>query len=235
MRSGWCLHGGAISCCFSPPKYAYCIYDAKFNQLTMFSQSAFQVQSGMTWNGALGTPKTPPPGLPKHPSGPLFHPGLEQLLKSKNKLQKFRKKLLKFWEQKLLMLSNKTSEVSKKTSEVVQELPKYWKPQENHYVNPLAKNFWSFSKKLLRFRKRDFRRKSKQLLKFKQKTSEVVPPLAWKSPLEALGGPLGSQGWKPWLLDSALGDPKMSWFWILDWVPSEALDSALGDPKEAQD
>ena len=235
MRSGWCLHGGAISCCFSPPKYAYCIYDAKFNQLTMFSQSAFQVQSGMTWNGALGTPKTPPPGLPKHPSGPLFHPGLEQLLKSKNKLQKFRKKLLKFWEQKLLMLSNKTSEVSKKTSEVVQELPKYWKPQENHYVNPLAKNFWSFSKKLLRFRKRDFRRKSKQLLKFKQTISEVVPPLAWKSPLEALGGPLGSQGWKPWLLDSALGDPKMSWFWILDWVPSEALDSALGDPKEAQD
>ena len=52
---------GQLAAAFSPPKYAYCIYDAKFNQLTMFSQSAFQVQSGITWNGALGTPKTPPP------------------------------------------------------------------------------------------------------------------------------------------------------------------------------
>ena len=112
------------------------------------------------------------------------------------------------------MLSNKTSEVSKKTSEVVRELPKYWKPKENHYVNPLAKNFWSFSKS----RQRDFRRKSKQLLKFIKRNfrscsasglevpfgSSGGPP--WKSGLEALDSgfcPGGSQN--ELILDSGLG------------------------------
>ena len=88
---------GQLAAAFSPPKYAYCIYDAKFNQLTMFSQSAFQVQSGMTWNGALGTPKTPPPRTSKAP----FRTPISPRLRTTSEVEK------------------QTSEVQKKTSEVL--------------------------------------------------------------------------------------------------------------------
>ena len=88
---------GQLAAAFSPPKYAYCIYDAKFNQLTMFSQSAFQVQSGMTWNGALGTPKTPPP---QDFQSTLPDPYISPRLRTTSEVEK-------------------KSEVQKKTSEVL--------------------------------------------------------------------------------------------------------------------
>ena len=83
-------------------------------------------------------------------------------------------------------------EVSKKTSEVVRELPKYWKPTENHYVNPLAKNFWSFSKKASEVSKT-------RLQKEKQTTSEIHQKRNFRScSASGLEVPFGSSGGPPW-------------------------------------